>query len=183
MAESKYGPIPEEVFSQSEDDWTQYRGNCHCGAVKFNVTISPSFPQHLVLACNCSICTRNGYLFVYPLRDYFQMLSGKDNLKAYEFNRHRATHFFCTTCGSSVYFDFKGNEPRDMLGVNVSPQLFRVRIVDATVRGVTLSQGIDIDASFKQVRMLQDVDLDRLDYRFSDGSRLLPGEYKSHERK
>lgn len=44
-----------------------YTGSCHCGRFKYNVTHSPSLtdPASEVTDCNCSICTRNGYLLIY----------------------------------------------------------------------------------------------------------------------
>lgn len=41
-----------------------YRGNCHCGAVRYTLR-SPDLTSIDVIECNCSICSRNGYLFVY----------------------------------------------------------------------------------------------------------------------
>jgi hypothetical protein len=44
-----------------------YTGNCHCNNVKYTVTQSPPLndPSCEVIECNCSICSRNGYLFIY----------------------------------------------------------------------------------------------------------------------
>ncbi|TVY89534.1 hypothetical protein LAWI1_G004431 [Lachnellula willkommii] len=52
---------------------TSYTGACHCGAVKFNVTLKCPFPKYPVNACSCSACIRNGYLFVYPKRSDFEI--------------------------------------------------------------------------------------------------------------
>lgn len=37
---------------------------CHCGYIKFSVTLSPPLPEYKVLECNCSICRKSGYLLV-----------------------------------------------------------------------------------------------------------------------
>ena len=44
-----------------------YNASCHCGAVAYRVTASPPLdhPASSVSSCNCSICLRNGYLFIY----------------------------------------------------------------------------------------------------------------------
>ena len=44
-----------------------YSGSCHCGRFKYSVTQSPPLtdPSCEVMDCNCSICSRNGYLFLY----------------------------------------------------------------------------------------------------------------------
>jgi hypothetical protein len=44
-----------------------YKASCHCGAFNYTVTASPPLndPSATVIECNCSICTSNGYLFIY----------------------------------------------------------------------------------------------------------------------
>jgi hypothetical protein len=41
--------------------------SCHCQAFTYTITASPplSSPSAEIMECNCSICTRNGYLFIY----------------------------------------------------------------------------------------------------------------------
>lgn len=41
-----------------------YECGCHCGYIKFSVTLSPPLPEYQVLQCNCSACTRFGYLLI-----------------------------------------------------------------------------------------------------------------------
>lgn len=47
-----------------------YECGCHCGYVKFSMTLSPPLmgqpegENHKVLQCSCSACTRFGYLLV-----------------------------------------------------------------------------------------------------------------------
>ena len=115
----QYKPFAFELISQRSDRPQTYTGNCHCGQIKYEVTLSPPFPEHQVACCNCSICRRNGYLLVYPLRKNVKILRGRNNLGKYSFNRHIATHLFCPKCGGSVYIDFEGKEAKDVLGVNV----------------------------------------------------------------
>jgi hypothetical protein len=59
------GPIPTVPFMEGKPSKT-YNGGCHCGAVKYAVTISPPLddPTQVVTACNCSICATNGYLLI-----------------------------------------------------------------------------------------------------------------------
>lgn len=59
---------------------TTHRGGCHCGAVKFEVEA----PEDLdVSECNCSICTKSGYLHLIVPRKNFHLLSGLENLVTY----------------------------------------------------------------------------------------------------
>jgi len=60
----------------------EYKGNCHCGKVRFTATVSPLLDDgHEVLSCNCSICARNGYLWVYlPEETNVVWHQGRDDL-------------------------------------------------------------------------------------------------------
>ena len=104
-------------------DIQTYEAICHCGTVQYSVTLSPPLARQKVVSCNCSICARNGYLLVYPLRKHLSVKSGEHDLKSYSFGIKRNLHKFCANCGSSVFFDPRmaehGEEP-DLIGVNVS---------------------------------------------------------------
>jgi hypothetical protein len=115
-----YKPFPLELLDQRKDDFYIYTGECHCGRIKFQVNFSPRFPEHEVASCNCSICRRNGYLLVYPLREDVITLRGGDEASEYTFNQHKATHKFCPACGSSIWVDFNNHEAKDVVGINVS---------------------------------------------------------------
>lgn len=41
-----------------------YEAGCHCGYIKFSVTLSPPLPESKPLQCDCSACRRFGYLLV-----------------------------------------------------------------------------------------------------------------------
>ena len=93
-----------------------YEANCHCGTVKYRISL-PDLSSHQVNCCNCSVCTKDGYLLVYPKPSEVEWLQGFETLKAYEFGHKRVTHRFCEHCGSSILIDFHDGEK---LGVNVS---------------------------------------------------------------
>lgn len=95
---------------------TSYEASCHCGTVKYSINL-PDLSSHQVNSCNCSICTKNGYLLVYPKPSEVEWHQGYDTLKIYEFGHKRVTHRFCEKCGSSILIDFHNGEK---LGVNVS---------------------------------------------------------------
>ncbi|KAF2447031.1 hypothetical protein P171DRAFT_243862 [Karstenula rhodostoma CBS 690.94] len=103
-----------------------YDALCHCGAVQYAVTLSPPLAQQKIIECNCSICSRNGYLLVYPQREQVQITSGQEALKTYTFGPKRNLHHFCGRCGSAVFFDpqlRKRGEDHDIMGVNVGLEL------------------------------------------------------------
>ncbi|KAF2465930.1 uncharacterized protein BDR25DRAFT_81122 [Lindgomyces ingoldianus] len=118
--------MADEFFRQlpkfDPADAQTYDATCHCGTVKYSVTLTPPLPKWKVCSCNCSICARNGYLLVYPLREQLKVTSGEDALKSYSFGRKMNQHKFCTNCGSSVFFDPRMKEQGynlDLLGINV----------------------------------------------------------------
>lgn len=51
-----------------------YEASCHCGYIKFALTISPSLDTYEVLECNCSACRRLGYLLICEFSIYILSL-------------------------------------------------------------------------------------------------------------
>jgi len=78
-----------------------HTGGCHCGRVRFEV-IAPAKLE--VADCNCSICTKYGYLHLIVPADRFKLLSSREALSTYSFNTHIAKHFFCSTCGVKSFY-------------------------------------------------------------------------------
>lgn len=92
-----------------------HHGGCHCGAVRYTVTLDLDQPS---IACNCSICGKTGsYLqFVEPSK--FALERGEDQLADYQFNKHVIHHLFCKTCGIRSFARGKGPHG-DMVAINV----------------------------------------------------------------
>jgi hypothetical protein len=78
-----------------------HTGGCHCGAVRFEV-VAPKTLQ--VSECNCSICSRTGYLHLIVPADRFRLVTGKDVLTTYTFNTRTAKHLFCSLCGIKSFY-------------------------------------------------------------------------------
>jgi hypothetical protein len=78
-----------------------HRGGCHCGRVRFEVD-APATLQ--VSECNCSICSKAGYLHLIVPADRFRLLAGSDSLTTYSFNTHTARHLFCSVCGVKSFY-------------------------------------------------------------------------------
>jgi hypothetical protein len=78
-----------------------HAGGCHCGRVRFEVT-APARLQ--VLECNCSICSKAGYLHLVVPADRFKLLAGAETLTTYTFNTHTAKHSFCSVCGIKSFY-------------------------------------------------------------------------------
>jgi hypothetical protein len=90
-----------------------YRGGCHCGRVRFEVTGQLETYEE----CNCSICTRKGYLHWIVPRDTFRLLTSPDDLTTYTFNTGVAQHLFCKKCGVASFY-IPRSDP-DKIDVNI----------------------------------------------------------------
>ncbi|MEM8767875.1 MAG: GFA family protein [Pseudomonadota bacterium] len=66
--------------------------------------------------CNCSICTKSGYLGLIVPRENFRLLKGEDALTEYRFNTGTASHTFCSHCGIKSFY-YPRSHPD---GVNVN---------------------------------------------------------------
>jgi hypothetical protein len=78
-----------------------HKGGCHCGAVRYEVDA----PEDIeVTECNCSICSKTGYLHLIVPKLRFRLLSGEENLTLYTFDTHEAKHLFCNTCGIKSFY-------------------------------------------------------------------------------
>ena len=78
-----------------------HTGGCHCGRVRFEV----SAPARIeVLNCDCSICSKAGFLHLIVTREQFKLLSGTDTLTTYSFNTNTAKHLFCSVCGIKAFY-------------------------------------------------------------------------------
>ena len=76
------------------------QGGCHCGRVRFRVTAD----LDRVTECNCSICSKKGFLHLIVPRERFELLGGKDDLTTYTFNTGVAQHTFCKYCGIHPFY-------------------------------------------------------------------------------
>jgi hypothetical protein len=78
-----------------------HQGGCHCGRVRFEVDA----PAELAVdECNCSMCSRFGYLHLIVPASRFRLLKGQDALTTYLFNTGTAKHLFCSTCGVKSFY-------------------------------------------------------------------------------
>lgn len=91
-----------------------YRGSCHCGAIRFEVDA----PERLeATRCNCSICSKSGYLHLIVPKGRFKLLCGEDVITTYQFNTRVAKHTFCKVCGIKPFYTPRSNP--DGIDVNI----------------------------------------------------------------
>ncbi len=117
-----------------------FEGGCHCGRVRFRVTGDLAQTTY----CNCSICTKKGFLHLIVPPEQFELLRGRDELATYEFNTRTAKHLFCRSCGIHSFY-IPRSDP-DKIDVNVRcldgvdlaalrPQSFDGRNWEAAIEG------------------------------------------------
>jgi hypothetical protein len=79
----------------------KHTGGCHCGRVRFEV----SAPADIVVSeCNCSICSKTGYLHLVVRAEQFTLLTDRNALTTYSFNTNTAKHLFCPVCGIKSFY-------------------------------------------------------------------------------
>ncbi len=91
-------------------------GGCHCGAVRFKVTLAE--PLASARRCDCSFCRMRGAVVVTARVGDLEMLQGADRLTLYRFNTGTARHHFCSVCG--IYTHHQRRSDPSELGVNVA---------------------------------------------------------------
>ena len=90
-------------------------GQCHCGAVHFEVTLSDGFDS--IRRCTCSYCRMRGAIAVSTELDGIDITAGEDALTLYQFNTRSAKHYFCSKCG--IYTHHQRRSHPDEYGYNV----------------------------------------------------------------
>lgn len=103
-------------MAETKTSTRSYRGGCHCGAVRY--TVETDLAQ--VIECNCSHCSRKGFLLTFVGPDQFELTAADDALTEYRFNTHAIEHVFCKTCGVQSFA--RGKAPQsgqEMRAVNV----------------------------------------------------------------
>jgi hypothetical protein len=91
-------------------------GSCHCGAIAFEVETD----LEQVVECNCSHCSRKGYLLAFAPIESLRIIRGENDLATYTFNTHKIRHHFCPTCGCAPFG--RGTTPktgREVAAINV----------------------------------------------------------------
>jgi hypothetical protein len=72
-----------------------HRGGCHCGAVRYEVTIDARNGSR----CNCSICQKVAQLGGIVVPDAFRLVSGAESITEYSWGTKCGSRSFCKRCG------------------------------------------------------------------------------------
>ncbi|MGI4745585.1 MAG: GFA family protein [Janthinobacterium lividum] len=82
-------------------------GQCHCGAVRFEATLSDGFST--IRRCTCSYCRMRGAIAVSAEMGGVSIVEGEEVLTSYRFNTGTAQHFFCSRCGIYTHHQRRSN--------------------------------------------------------------------------
>lgn len=93
----------------------KYKGSCHCGQTAFEV--EGNLEQ--AIECNCSHCSRKGYLLWFLPATQFKLLTPEEKLSTYEFNKHVIEHKFCPNCGCAPFANGTDRSGAATAAVNV----------------------------------------------------------------
>jgi hypothetical protein len=94
---------------------TRRTGGCHCGAVRFEVTLSGGFDT--IRRCTCSYCRMRGAVVVMAEPDGIRILQGTEALTRYRFHTRAAEHFFCARCGIYTHHQRRSDQTRYAVNV------------------------------------------------------------------
>jgi hypothetical protein len=89
-------------MSDPSPELKTYHGNCHCGAFKYSVQL-PELTS--VTECNCTICFRKSYKWVFPDAGQLTIEKGDGTLKDYYFGRKGMAHKvrYISSCDTMEY--------------------------------------------------------------------------------
>lgn len=72
--------FPPPVAMEDERS-TPYRGNCHCGRYRFELSLPGNIKT--AMACTCSLCVVKGYLWIMPPEGSFRVIRDDGRLQEY----------------------------------------------------------------------------------------------------
>ena len=94
-----------------------YTGGCHCGAVRYAVSVDLS--QTRASKCNCSICLKTNRMSLEVKPEDFKLISPAtlDAVPDYQYGSKSQHHHFCDKCGIHCFlhgsFVFEGQESKN----------------------------------------------------------------------
>jgi len=78
-----------------------HRGNCHCGAFVYEVDLPAEINE--ASDCNCSLCSKKGYIWSFPVLGSFKVVKGDEkDLTMYTFGQSIVRHYVSSRLASSM---------------------------------------------------------------------------------
>lgn len=76
-------------------------------------------PPEKAFACNCTICSRVGWLLAFVPPTAFRLVKGEDALTDYQFGKKHIHHVFCKTCGARSFSRGSDGKGKEMVAINL----------------------------------------------------------------
>ena len=103
-------------MATSNAETQERQGRCHCGAVRFRVTLTEDLAS--ARRCNCSYCGMRGAVALSAPLGHFSLTVGADKLSRYRFNTGAAAHYSWSVCGIYTHHQRRSNP--DQYGINAA---------------------------------------------------------------
>ncbi|KAK3356729.1 Mss4-like protein [Lasiosphaeria hispida] len=87
------------------DSLAHHVGSCHCGKVQAELLVP--IKDQVVKEDNCSLCTRNACIGVYPNKDQVR-IHGREHTFEYKYGKKFSGTTHCKTCGVTVFSNVYG---------------------------------------------------------------------------
>lgn len=99
-----------------------YEGGCHCGAVRYGVSLDLDKGS---VRCNCSLCSKSRAWFAFAPAEKFQLKSGDDGQIHYRWTppgkpEPNLTYHICATCGVRTHAEGKDPKGNAIVAVAVA---------------------------------------------------------------
>ncbi|KAK3307221.1 glutathione-dependent formaldehyde-activating enzyme [Chaetomium strumarium] len=164
------GPLPAAI-----DGYKLYTGSCHCGALTVAFQSKPldeTFDE-LIVDCSCSICSRNGYIWVYPTREKVVLFANNpSNIGKYSFARHILYKSFCKICGVPMTNHHNDITDEERKALGALPLLAESGFGEATINWMKSLHPVNL-------RLFPDVDLQKLKPERKDVASMLKPLYEN----
>ena len=95
--------------------------SCHCGDVKIEVDIEPTF----LTQCNCSICRRYVAIWGFFTRSSARLVSNPEKAALYLWGDEIVEFYHCASCGCVTHYEGVDKTPEERFAVN-----FRLLVPD-----------------------------------------------------
>jgi hypothetical protein len=92
------------------------KATCHCGAVELAIEFVDGLQN--VRRCDCSLCSRKGYVMASVPVTHLTVVKGKEALSLYQWGTFVAEHYFCSRCGIHTHHRRRSNPSE--YGINIA---------------------------------------------------------------
>ncbi|KAK4112072.1 hypothetical protein N656DRAFT_710317 [Canariomyces notabilis] len=143
------GPEPNPAgFAEGKT----YYGSCHCGAVTATLKVKGSLDSYegRIIECNCSLCQRGGYIWIYPLKDQIA-IQGTENLSYYVTHSRVGRIAKCKTCGVQIFLDLNPLTDEEIAALPEDMRKRRAHNIDVRPFNLRVLNNFDLE-SIKPVR-------------------------------